>query len=105
MRKRAFCVFLIAGCGAEVTGTVLRGKPSAIQAPNPPGTVSLEAAAKKLKRGRTYDFQVRVDLTAVNAPGANQPAAIGSYVVPISFDRSALEYVSASGGDTSAFAS
>jgi len=52
-----------------------------------------------------YTAQVKVDLTGVTAPGANQPAAIGSYVVPITFDRTALEFVSVAGGDSAPFAS
>src|SRR5262249_15259993 len=76
-----------------------------IPAPPSVATVAVEFPAKKLKRGKMYTAQVKVDLTGVTAPGANQPAAIGSYVVPITFDRTALEFVSVAGGDSAPSAS
>jgi len=99
-------MLMLFGCCVAVTGMVAQQvTPQDIPAPPSAATVDVEFPAKKLKRGKMYTAQVKVDLTAVTAPGTNQPAAIGSYVVPITFDRTALEFVSVAGGDSAPFAS
>jgi hypothetical protein len=66
-------------------------------------SVGLSELSKKLKRGKTFNVEVQVDLAGVNAPDGHA-STLGSYVIPISFDRNALEFISAGGGDSAAFA-
>ena len=56
--------------GALVTAMVSRITPRDIPTPGSSASVSVEATAGKLNRGKTYNFQVRVDLTGVSAPAS-----------------------------------
>ena len=98
MKKRSIPILLI------VTAVVLVVKAVFVQTtsitPLKTAIVSLEAP-NKLKRGKPASFQVKVDLSGVTTPTGNQPATLASYVIPIRFDPSALEFVSATSGDSS----
>ena len=104
MRRRLLNLLMLVSCGALLTGMAFQIMPRDIPSLNSTAKVSLEPPGKA-KRGKTITMQVKVDMTGVTAPGTSQPAALGSYVIPISFDRNVLRFVSASGGETSAFAS
>jgi len=103
MKKRIIIALLSIACALSLLGVVfVQTEPI----DNPiAGVVSLDGPSKKIKRGKTFTAQVRVDLTGVKAPGSSQLATLGSYVIPIAFDRAALEFVSAGGGDSLEFAS
>jgi hypothetical protein len=104
MRKRSLSLVIMISLGVLLTGRAFQIRPGETLAPNNPAKVSLEVPAKA-KRGKTVTLQVIVDMTGVTSPGTSQPAALGSYVIPISFDRSLFEFVSAGGGETAAFGS
>ena len=99
MKRKILNLLLLVGCGVLLAGVAFLQ----IAPQNTPATVSLQGPTQ-VRIGDTFTLFVRVDLTGVTTPGSNQPAALGSYVIPISFDRSLLEFVSAGGGETPAFA-
>jgi hypothetical protein len=105
MKRRILYLVAFLACAVALAGVVMQARSVEIPAPMAAATVSVEIDAAKLKRNKTYTAQIKVDLTGVTAPGTNQPAAIGCYVIPIIFDRSALEFVSVSGGESAPFAS
>ena len=104
MRSRLLNFPMLISCGALLTGMAFQIMPRDIPALDSTAWVSLEPPGKA-KRGKTITMQVKVDMTGVTAPGTSQSAALGSYVIPISFDRNVLKFVSASGGETSGFGS
>jgi hypothetical protein len=92
---------LVISCAMIVVGAVAFVQTPAITE-SKQATITINGPAK-LKRRRAAQFRISVDLTGVTEPGTSQPAVLGSYVIPIIFDRTALQFVSASGGDNPSF--
>ncbi len=68
--------------------------------------VSLSGPLAGVQAGQTFTVEVNVDLTGVTGGcgGTQVPAVLGGYAIPVNFNRTQVQFVSASGCDSPQFA-
>lgn len=88
---RAACLVLAAA--ALTRGARGQGAPFA----GTPAPLTLVPSAANVASGATFTVDIHVDLTGVSGScgASSPPAVLGGYVVPVDFDRTRLQYVSA----------
>ncbi len=93
--SRVLCLGVLA---SALAGSRLRAESTPVE-----GTarIGITADPGSLAVGSTTQAFLAIDLSSVTGKGA--AAALGAYVVEVTFDKSVLEFVSAAGGTTTGF--